>query len=98
VPRQLAESANHRVWRGRGANRSGLGGGAPEGSRATGGDACPPRARVCAGKGGKVRGGNKMRETKGRHLWNDDREAIAMDLVCLSTVLARVAQPPPLKP
>jgi hypothetical protein len=22
-----------------------------------------------------------MRETKGRHLWNDDREAIAMDLV-----------------
>jgi transcription initiation factor TFIIB len=50
------------------------------------------------GKGGKVRGGNKMRETKGRHLWNDDREAIAMDLVCLSAVLARVAQPPPLKP
>ena len=28
------------------------------------------------GKGGKVRGGKKMRETKGRHLWNDDGEAI----------------------
>ena len=29
-----------------------------------------------SGKGGKGRGGKKMRETKGRHLWNDDGEAI----------------------
>jgi hypothetical protein len=34
------------------------------------------RARVRAGKGGNVRGGKKMRETKGRHLWNDEGEAI----------------------
>jgi hypothetical protein len=42
VPRQLADSVNHQVWRGRGANKSGLGGGVPKGSRATGGDWVPP--------------------------------------------------------
>jgi len=60
VPRQLAESANHRVWRGRGANRSRLG-------------------RTSGTMTGR------------RSPW-------ISSMGRLSAALARVAQPPPLKP